>query len=231
MTDYSNAFVKVVFDIDANCFFQLVEDGHFLPQLVEDTGFFEDVAFPLHHITICWDILYSKYEEWKSERERKALFKKKCENDKIKDFFVRQCGLNMTNIDFTPYNERYLYCEDYDEDVEDMLNESKESLVNRGFREKDIDLFFYASKLNFEETGRLLRGGANPKAQLLWDTLYDDIYEKICSRYAVTAPDLMYVIHGKKYAYQNLEERVTDLLQLASLEKMITLLKAYTTKS
>ena len=69
MADFPNEFVKAVFDTDAKLFFQLLEDGLFSPQSVVDIGFTEHAAMPLHHITICWDIILSKYDEWKEYKE------------------------------------------------------------------------------------------------------------------------------------------------------------------
>ena len=161
MADFPNEFVKAVFDTDAMRFLQLVEEGHFSPQYVVDIGYTEHAVMPLYHITICWDIVLSKYDEWKEYKE--IVYKKKCENDKIKKFFVSQCGIDMKNISFSEYKEKgFLYCDDDDKTIEDFFDESKEGLIERGHRSIDIDIYCSTSKLNYEETEKLLKDGANP---------------------------------------------------------------------
>lgn len=229
MADFPNELVKAVFDNDAKRFFQLVEEGHFSPQFVVNIGYTEHAAMPLYHITICWDIVLSKYDEWKEYKE--IVYKKKCENDKIKKFFVSQFGIDMKDISFSEYKEKgFLYCDDDDKTIEDFFDESKEGLIERGHRCINIDLYCSASKLNFEETERLLKEGANPNEKFFMDGMNESIYDTIDTRCALVESELKEAIIGNGIQHQDFRYSIAFLLQLASLEKMFILLRDYTTR-
>ena len=229
IADYPNEFVKAVFDTDVTRFFQLVEEGHFSPLSVVDIGFTEHVAMPLHHITICWYIVLSKVDKWKNYKN--IVYKKKCENDIIKKFFVSQFGIDMKGISFSEYKEKgFLYCDDDDETIEFFFDVSKDGLIERGHRCIDIDLYCNASKLKYKETEQLMKDGGNPYEVFFIDGEHESIYEKIDTRCALVELELKDAIIGNGIQHQFFRDNIAYLLQLASLEKMITLLKEYTTK-
>ena len=62
------------------------------------------------------------------------------------------------------------------------------------------------------------------------DGEHESIYEKIDTRCALVELDLKDAIIGNGLQHQVFRDSIAYLLQLASLEKMITLLKEYTTK-
>ena len=86
--------IEVVFNIDDKRFTKLVADGYLNNSVFKDIHFFNGTPLPLHYITICWDVILSKYNEWKEEY-RDIVYKRKCQNDKIKDVFVSQYGMEM----------------------------------------------------------------------------------------------------------------------------------------
>ena len=184
---------------------------------------------PLHHITICWDIVLSKFDKWKNYKN--IVYKKKCENDIIKKFFVSQFGIDMKGISFSEYKEKgFLYCDDDDETIEFFFDVSKDGLIERGHRCIDIDLYCNASKLNYKETEQLMKDGGNPYEVFFIDGEHESIYEKIDTRCALVELELKDAIIGNGIQHQFFRDNIAYLLQLASLEKMITLLKEYTTK-
>lgn len=103
--DYQREFVKATFGINVKYFMQLINDGHFTMNLCADTHFFNDVALPLHHITICWDIVLGYYDEWKKHKD--IIKARKIENDKLKSFFSDKCGLDMSYVPFNNYQNYF----------------------------------------------------------------------------------------------------------------------------
>ncbi len=222
---YFDDFVQAVFNVDADRFFKLVNDGCFSKMLARDANVFPDVVLPLHYITICWDIILSKYDECKEEY-KEIVYKKKCENDKIKEFFVSQCGIDMKSFSFSEYKENgYLYCDDDDCTIEYFFDESKDRLIERGHRSIDIELYCSASRLNYEETEQLLKQGANPEEEFFMDGMYESIYAKIGTRCALVESELKDAIIGNSIQPQHIHDSIAFLLQLASLETMFTLLR------
>ena len=217
-----NEIVRTVFNIDYNRFKSLCEQGNFDVSLCQDS---DDLPYPLHFVTICWDIIFSYLEEWK-EKYKPTLRKRKEENDKFKTFFEKECGLDMSNIPFSDYCDCF-FCSDPDDDVEDCLDYNVEELHNAGFRDCDIELAVQVSKFHFDEVERLLQQGADPLKNQSGDE--DDpcdcvtrIYREIQFMYSEITDEVL----GQRMIVGE-ERDFNDLLNLAAHEKMDHLLDQY----
>lgn len=223
-------FVEVVFNIDTEKFFQLVDEGRFTDDLLVDTFIFDERPFPLHYITICWDVILSKYEEWKEEY-RDVLRKRKGENDKMKEFFISKCGLDMKRVPFAEFCDEIPYCNCPDDTVEDIFGETKEALVEKGYRSVDVDLYCSTLKLDFAEVERLLKAGADSKKVIAAadDCAPDHIEERLGWRCADLEIDLEKCIFGEDCDSRNYRESISDLISLAAIETMLSLFSKHPT--
>ena len=212
--------IKSVFDLDIDTFMAMVENGEFDEAYCQDTHIFNDVVFPLHHITICWDIIFSFVDEWKEEF-RETLRTRKAKNDQLKEYFAKQLGLdmNVNVIKFSDYHNHF-YCMAPDDDIEECLCESEETLRKIGLRDIDIELAWNVERFNYEEVKRLLDEGANPGIDYSDDgeNCLSRIYSEIQFIYSefqdnVLGKEKIYDIHDISY-----------LIGLAAHEKMDHLL-------
>lgn len=211
-------YVRAVFLTDANGFLELVKDGNYPNELNLDCNIFPDVALPLHYITICWDIILSKFDEYKEEY-RTLVLNKKLENDRIKDYFITQHNLNMENIPFRNYGY-YFYCTEEEATADDCLFLTKDELIKKGHREIDIDLYCYTEKFDFENVERLLKEGANPRHLFPEDL---DCLSRIGDECAFLDTELADAMFDNNYRI-HYEEDIANLIGLAAHEKMYSLL-------
>ena len=216
---YFDDFVRAVFNVDDKNFFKLVDEGCFSKMLSRDTNIFPDVVLPLHYITICWDIILSKYDEWKEEYKPIVLAKKMA-NDRIKDFFISKCHENMDDVPFYDYVDYFFYQEE-DADAYDFIGWTKEDLMEMGYREMDIDLYCYVNKFDFGLVMCLLKKGANPSVRFCNET---DCMDKIGTECAFLEIELEDVILSKKPYEGDIRQGIIDLLGLAAHEEMYSLL-------
>ena len=165
---YREKFLNAVFYTDTDEFFKLVEEGGFSTLFTNDMKIFSNDALPIHYITICWNIILSKYNEFKDEYKQK-VYEKKCKNDRIKEFFIKEQHLDMEHIPFQSYSGHF-YSDDTDETAEDCLCCSLEDLQKAHYRQIDIDLYCYVCKFGFENVELLLKQGADPNVTFFEDT-------------------------------------------------------------
>ena len=162
---YRNDFLNAVFFTDTDEFFKLVEEGAFSPLFTYDMKILPDITVPIHYITICWDIILSKHNEFK-EGYKQKVYKKKCKNDRIKEFFIKEQHLDMKQIPFLRYSN-YFFCSDVDETAEDCLCCNFEDLQKDHYRQIDIDLYCSVCKFDFENVELLLKQGSQSKYEIL----------------------------------------------------------------
>lgn len=153
--------INAVLQLDADKFLQLVEEGYLPSHLMTDTRIFSRVKLPLHHITLFWDVILSKYEDY-PEEHKETVYRKKLQNDRIKECFMKTYGFEMNNVPYADYSDCY-YCYKSDCTVEDIIGESETELIEKGYSKKDIDLHCSVYKMDFETTKRLLKEGADPE--------------------------------------------------------------------
>lgn len=220
-----NEIVRAVFNIDYNGFKSLYEKGAFDVSLCQDS---DDLPYPLHFITICWDIIFGYLEEWK-EQYKPILGKRKEENDKFKTFFETECGLEMSNIPFSDYWYCF-YSAEPDEDVEDCLSYTMEELHKVGFSDSDIKLAICVRKFQFDEAEMLLKQGADPLKNMNEDDDdyddYDDCVTRIYREVQFMYSEITDEVLGKK-KFLGEEDDWRDLMNLAAHEKMDHLLDEY----
>ena len=214
-----NEIVRAVFNIDYNRFKSLCEQGNFDASLCQDS---DVLPYPLHFVTICWDIIFSYLEEWK-EKYKPTLRKRKEENDKFKTFFEKECGLDMSNIPFSDYWDCF-FCAEPDEDVEECLGETVEYLHGLGLRDCDIELAMQVEKFNFDEVEKLLKQGADPLKNRSDDdeTCVSRIYHEVLFIYSIFED----AVTGKQ-KFKDVETDLDYLLGLAAHEKMDHLLDEF----
>ena len=222
----NNEIVEAVFNIDVDRFFKLVADGRLNESVLKDIKLFYSPPLPLYYITICWDYILKDYNEWKEEY-RGVVYKRKCQNDKIKNFFINQYGLDMSDVPFSDYCD-YFFSQPKDATVEDCLDESKENLMNQGFKEIDIDLYCSVVKFDYEQVEHLLQYGANPRTWIPCKG-EDQCMDRIGAECSWLDMELNYVILEESYV-TDLNVYIQYLLGLAAHEKMYDLLLKYEKK-
>lgn len=217
-----NEIVRAVFNIVFNRFKSLYEQGKYDVSLCQDS---DDLPYPLHFVTICWDMIFSHLEEWK-EKYKPALRKRKKENDKFKTFFETEYGLDMTNIPFSDYWYCF-YCSEPDEDVEDCLGYTLKELHKIGLSNCDIELAMQVRKFHFDEVEKLLRQGADPLKNMTdEEDEYDDCVTRIYREVQFMYSEITDEVLGQRMILGE-ERDFDDILNLAAHEKMDHLLDEY----
>ena len=217
-----NEIVRAVFNIDYNRFKSLCDQGCFDVSLCHDS---DDLPYPLHFVTICWDMIFSHLEEWK-EKYKPTLRKRKEENDKFKTFFETECGLDMSNIPFSDYWYCF-YCSEPDEDVEDCLGYTMKELHKVGLRDCDIELAMHVYKFHFDEVEKLLKQGADPLKNMTDEEgEYDDCVTRIYREVQFMYSEITDEVLGQRMMLGE-ERDFNDLMNLAAHEKMDHLLDEY----
>lgn len=222
MRKNTKEIVKAVFEIDFDRFQSLCGDNNDVLSLCNDS---DDLSYPLHFITICWDIIFGYVlEEWKEEY--KAVVKKrKAENDKFKSFFAG-LGLDMIGIQFSEYWYAF-YCDDPNDTVEECLDMSENELKKMGFRDIDIELACCVNKFQFNRAEVLLKLGADPiKNRTDEEDEYDDCVTRIYREVQFLYSEMTEKILGKE-GLGHFERDLEELLSLAAHEKMDHLLDKY----
>ena len=221
--------VRAVFEIDFNRFIALNGDGSSTLSLCENS---KALPYPLHYITICWDILFSYLHEWK-EKYQPVLRERKSENDKFMKFF-EGIGYDMTTVPFSDYSDVF-YCEEPCSIVEESLWWTKvESLKAQGFRDIDIELICRVESFRFEEAEALLKQGADPlKEDPDEDFPEEDFYSCVTRIYDEIQhiySDFSDTVLGTKKMGRNadvFDQDLRYLFGLAAHEKMDHLLDMY----
>jgi len=217
-----NEIVRAVFNIDYNRFKSLCDQGCFDVSLCQDS---DDLPYPLHYVTICWDMIFSHLEDWK-EKYKPTLRKRKEENDKFKTFFETECGLDMSNIPFSDYWYCF-YCSDPDNDVEDCLYHTVKELKNLGLSDCDIELAMQVRKFHFDEVEKLLKQGADPLKNMTdEEDEYDDCVTRIYREVQFMYSEITDEVLGQRMILGE-ERDFNDILNLAAHEKMDHLLDEY----
>ena len=220
--DKAEEVAKAVFDIDYDQFMSLESNVNNILSICKNS---EDLPYPLHFITICWDIIFGYVlEEWKEEY-KDIVRKRRAENDKFIALF-RRLGLDMTEIPFPNYWKEF-YCDDPEDTIEDCLGMTEDELKKRGFRDMDIELACCVNKFQFVIVEQLLGQGANP----LKDWAEDDDEHKTCVTRIYSELQFIYSyfvdkVLGKE-KLDDFERDLSGLFCLAAHEKMNHLLDKY----
>ena len=213
--------IKAVYEIDLERFQSLHGENNDVLSLCKDS---EDLPYPLHFITICWDIILGYWDEWKEEY-KPTLKKRKEENDKFKSFFAG-LGLDMTGIPFSDYWYAF-YCDDPKDTVEDCLDMTEEELKKKGFRGIDIELACCVNKFQFDRVEELLEQGADPiKNRTDEEDEYDDCVTRIYREVQFLYSEMTDKMLGKE-GLEHFERDLEELFGLAAHEKMDHLLDKY----
>lgn len=220
-----NELIEAVFNIDDKRFFKFVEDGRLNESVLKNTNLLYD-SLPLYYITICWDYVLKDYNEWKEEY-RDIVYNRKCQNDRIKKFFIDKYKLDMSDIPFSSYCD-YFFSQPKDATVEDCLGETKDDLKSRGFKEIDIDLYCSVVKFDYERVEHLLQCGANPRTWIPCVGEYQCM-DRIGVECSFLELELDHVIMGRSYDTE-LTVSMQYLIGLAAHEKMYDLLLKYDKK-
>ena len=222
MRKKTKEIVKAVFEIDFKRFSSQYGDNNDVLSLCRDSN---DLPYPLHFITICWDIIFGYVlQEWKEEYKA-IIRKRKAENDKFKSFFAG-LGLNMSDIPFSDYWECF-YCDDPDDTIEECLDMTEDELKEMGFRDIDIELACCVNKFQFDRVKELLEQGADPvKNRTDEEDEYDDCVTRIYREVQFLYTEITEKMLGKE-GLEHFERDLEELLGLAAHERMDHLLDKY----
>ena len=211
--------IEAVLNIDDKRFFKLVADGCLNESVMKNTNFFYSPPLPIYYITICWDFVLKDYYEWKQEY-RDIVYKRKCQNDKIKEFFITQYRVDMSDLPFSNYCD-YFFSQPQDATVEDCLWEAKDKLISQGFKEIDIDLYCSVVKFDYKQVEHLLQCGANPRTWIPCEG-EDQCMDRIGAECSFLEIELDHMIMGKSYE-KKMDPYIQHLIGLAEAIEAICL--------
>lgn len=214
--------INAVLQVDADKFFRLIEEGLLAPNLMTNTKLFSDLKFPLHHITMFWDVILSKYNDY-SEEYKETVYRKKLQNDRIKEYFMKTYGFDMNNVPFANYSVCY-YCCNIESTNEEIIGESETELIEKGYSKKDIDLHCSVYKMDFETTKRLLEEGANPEAVI--DDEYENCWDWVCAECVFLSEEFEFKIFENDVTPFETYD-VENLIGYAAYKSMYGLLEPY----
>lgn len=127
-------------------------------RILEDVGWVH-ISFPLHYITLCYDIIWRYPEAWEDITERRAKI------DMMLDFWKRYYNVtSFPKIEYNMHND-YYYDRTWETDTE-LLYADVSDYISAGYSAKDIELYCAVERFDFERVNRLLQEGANPNAHL-----------------------------------------------------------------
>ena len=222
MRKKNKEIIKAIFEIDFDKFQSLYGNNNDVLSLCKDS---EELPYPLHFITICWDIIFGYVlEDWKEEY-KVIVRKRKAENDKFKSFFAG-LGLDMTGIPFSDYWYAF-YCDAPEDTVKDCLDMTEDELKEMGFRDMDIELACCVNKFQFNRAEELLERGADPiKNRTDEEDEYDDCVTRIYHEVQFLYSEMTEKMLGKE-GLGHYERDLEELLSLAAHERMDHLLDKY----
>lgn len=206
---------------------------------VSDRSVLEDVNLysiptPLYHLTLLNQMVFDT-EYWtdidddKQEAVAWMEERTKCVIDFWREFY----GVDeLPQPKYEDYTIDDFFCAMLEDDDEDILDAPKESYIQHGCREIDIDLYLAADRFQFDKAEDLLRQGANPCAELHYseNSDYGDwAYHRIGAEVVFLALELLPLykeaFDGQTPTLQGRE--YGDLLGLAEHVKMEKLFDKY----
>ena len=154
----NDKYINAVFNFDVKKFKKLLETEPFDISLLTNIG--DGIPCPIQWITQFWEIIFEHPENWEEDC-REIIAENKQRNLEIKQILIERFNVDFKPIDF--YNsDLWFDRHGRDDTFEDVLYESRDSMIAKGYRAIDLDLFVAVSKYDFKETERLLELGANP---------------------------------------------------------------------
>lgn len=218
--------INAVLQANAEKFFQTIDEKPLNPNLMTDTQIIPFVKFPIHHITMCWDVLLSKLDRF-SEEYQETVSRKKSQNDRIKEYFTKNFGLEMESIYYADYRSCF-YCDDPEDTIEDFIWESESDLLEKGFSKKDIDLYCSVRKMDFDTVKRLLEVGASPEIVFVEDEdeAYQNCWDWVREERTYFSEKLDNKVIGEDVTPFRTYE-VENFIGYAAYESMYSLLKPY----
>lgn len=230
MANYYQKAINAVFYANPVKLQQLIDEGHFIPRLLEDTGL-ASKPFPIWRITQCWLEAFGGKPTGYIEEVQATVtdFYARCL--KIKGIFESVFNVEFTPINYQDYWQDF-YCEDPSSSEDDCLDyESPEELAKYGTTQLDIDLYCAAVKFDFPQVIDLLKKGANPHAPTC-----DDKYDRgACERIGMECSyldtcRLSYAWSPKVHDSIG-DDEIGDLIGWAAHESMYRCIHRYNTVS
>lgn len=127
-------------------------------RILEDVGWVH-ISFPLHYITLCYDIIWRYPEAWEDITELRAKI------DMMLDFWKRYYNVtSFPKIEYNMHND-YYYDRTWETDAE-LLYADVSEYISAGYSMKDLKLYCAAKRFDFERVYQLLQEGANPNVHL-----------------------------------------------------------------
>ena len=220
--------INAVLQVNADKFFQIIEEKPLASYLMTDTQLVSRVKFPLHYVTICWDAILSRYDEY-AEEYKETVYRKKLQNDRIKEYFIMNYAFNMDTLRYGDYRNCF-FCADPEDTIEDFMWKSESDLLEKGYLQKDIDLYCSVRKMDFETTKLLLEEGANPNTffaeEYAEDEDCENCWDIVCGERSFLSERLDYKIFDNDATPFNTDD-VENLIGYAAYETMYNMLKPY----
>jgi len=225
--EYGLELRKALFYNDFERTKALLESPSFSEELLIDCGDFAsiNVPTPIYYITQLWNEILPG--DWPFCQE--AVDGHKANLSKITSYLKNAFNVSADKpIDLQKYISVFA---EYDDDstVEDIMLESKEELVSKGFRNIDVDLYCAAIKFDFAETERLLALGAD-------DSVFFEDDEELSSVYGYMGDDFLdrdVWQSNTLFPHPNYEKRKFEvefthyMMSSVAKERMVRLLNKY----
>lgn len=218
-------YINAVFNFDAETFEHLLDSEPFDESLLADIGFAMAVPCPIQWFTQCWEIIFEHPEEWKEEY-RDIIESNKRKNLEIKSIFEKRFNVKFEPIDF--YNtDFWFFRNERDDTFEDVFDESRDSMISKGYRDIDLDLYVAVNKFDYKEVERLLNEGANPVCEFEEEGSY--CMDRIGCECSHLEMELGYIIihNNPCFPMEKTSNDIIYLMGLAAHETMYKLLSRY----
>ena len=222
-------YINAVFNFDAEAFKTLLSTELFDKSLLKDIKFSEGVPCPIYWMTQCWEIIFAHPEEWKKNC-RHIIEENKQRNLEIKLMFEEKLGVVFKPIDF--YNTDFWFFRNEREAAFDDVfwNNTREEMLDKGYREIDLDLYVAVNKFDFQEAERLLELGANPACEITDEgsSCFDRIGTE--SSFLDTEMQGIFIKREQRNPIADNARDLVDLVGWAAHESMYSLLSKYDTR-
>ena len=240
-------YLRAVIEVNPDLFFQLLEKYEFANILLEDIGLdivklgcerraideyssddigiLKDRKFPLHYITICWKFILNDHKEYHQKEDQIIVFQRKQKNDRIMRYFKEQHGLSMDTIPFKNYWMLY-NCNYPDEDWSYFFDDDMSSMISKGYRQKDMELYICVLKGWYDKAKTLLEQGADPS--VVFDDKYDSCIEIVKNWRLAYYFICFHPIAFREYDPKEIPLDICNLVGTAAWLQMQALLKQYT---
>lgn len=222
MANYWQKALNAVYYANPAKLREIIDGGNFPVRMLEDTGLLTN-PLPVWRIPQLWESSVGDPSEWvpESQGDVRDFLKRVSE---VKDLLAGAFGVEYTPVDYMQYTCDF-FAANTDESPEDVLLVDDIAEASRlGARPVDVELYCAAAKFDFALTEKLLREGADPRAQMTSED--DSVLDRIGLERANLSMNLQHVVEPGQHSPVECQD-VCDLVGSAAHEEMLTLLDRY----